>query len=190
MSAAASPRTPILIRLLNLAERFSVVTAFVGGGVLTFLAFFITFDVLGRRFGGPYSGATDEIAGYAMCFAMSWALSYTLTVDKHVRVDLIFGSVPLVVRKMLDRIALFLLVVFASLLAVNSYTMAMESFEYNMFSTSTLRLPLGIPQMLMAIGFGLLALQAFVTFIAGILYPSALKRATALERKAPQQFDI
>lgn len=184
-------RDPVLIGFLNLAEKFSVVAACFGGGILALLAFFITFDVLGRAYGGWYSGATDEISGYAMCFAVTWTLAYTLTVDKHVRVDLIFGMVPLRVRQFFDRIALFLLTVFALLLAVNSYRMAMESFEYSIFSTSTLRTPLGYPQMLMALGFALLALQGAAAFIAGLVYPSALKRAAALERKsAPDQFEI
>ena len=186
-----NPRDPILIGFLKLAETFSVAAACFGGGILAMLAFFITFDALGRAYGGLYSGATDEISGYAMSFAVAWTLAYTLTMDKHVRVDLIFGALPTSARRFLDRVALLLLTVFAVLLAVNSFRMAMESYQYNIFSPSTLRMPLVYPQMLMAIGFGILALQGTATFLAGLLYPSALKRAASAERKsAPTQYEI
>lgn len=186
-----STRPPMLIRLLDAAERFSVLTACIGGGILAVLAFFITFDALGRGYGGFYSGATDEISGYAMCLAVTWTLAYTLTIDKHVRVDLIFGMVSPRARRMLDRIALLLLTVFAFLLAANSLRMAMESFEFGILSTSVLQVPVGIPQSLMAVGFMILALQGAVTFLVGLIYPSALKRSAALERRgAPEQFEI
>ncbi len=65
-----------LVGLLAVMERLSVSMACVSGALLTLLSFFIAADVLGRGYGGFYSGATDEIAGFSMTLAVTWALAY------------------------------------------------------------------------------------------------------------------
>ena len=80
-----------LLGVFGLFERLSVAMAYISGLLLTLLSFFIAADVLGRGSGKFYSGATDEISGFVMTLAVTWALAYTLTIDKHVRVDLLLG---------------------------------------------------------------------------------------------------
>lgn len=172
-------------------ERISVWMACAGGAVLTALAFFVAIDVVGRGTSAFYSGATDEIAGFAMCLAVTWSLAYTLTIDKHVRVDLLLGAVSRGVRRVLDALALFALTVFAALLAINSWGMALESAEFEAFSQSILQIPLVIPQGAMAAGFTMLTLQAWFTFLVAVLDPTGLERAREAEgAAAPAQFDV
>jgi TRAP-type C4-dicarboxylate transport system permease small subunit len=172
-------------------ERLSVAMAYASGAVLTFLSFFIAVDVLGRGYGGFYSGATDEISGFAMSFAVTWALAYTLTIDKHVRVDLLLGAVSPSLRRLLDWAALLLLTVFAGLLAYNSWMLSLDSFEIGALSSSILQIPVGIPQGAMAFGFTMLAIQSFVTLLVATFSPAGLARARAAESKsAPVQYDV
>ena len=63
-----------LMGLFQLFERLSVVMAYISGALPTLLSFFIAADVLGRGSGRFYSGATDEISGFAMAMAVTWAL--------------------------------------------------------------------------------------------------------------------
>ena len=180
-----------LMGLFRLLERLSVVMAYISGALLTLLSFFIAADVLGRGSGKFYSGATDEISGFVMTLAVTWALAYTLTIDKHVRVDLLLGMVSGPVRRLLDWIALLLLTVFAGLLAVNSWGLALESFDIGALSPSILQVPLGIPQSVMAIGFSTLAVQSFLTLLVATFDPGGLARARAEESKAaPTQYDV
>lgn len=184
-------RTSWLLRASAVMERVSVGMAVVGGGLLTLLAVFITADVLGRGFGGFYSGATDEIAGYTMCLAITWSLAYTLTIDKHVRVDLLLAVVPRRVRRLLDWLALALLTLFAAMLAWKSWGLALDSLEIGSRSPGVLQTPIGIPQCAMAFGFTVLALQGVLTLAVATFDPEGLARRRAAEAgAAPSQFDI
>jgi TRAP-type C4-dicarboxylate transport system permease small subunit len=180
-----------LMGVFRLFERLSVAMAYISGLLLTLLSFFIAADVLGRGSGKFYSGATDEISGFVMTLAVTWALAYTLTIDKHVRVDLLLGLVSVPVRRLLDWLALLLLTVFAGLLAVNSWGLALESFDIGALSPSILQVPLGIPQGVMAFGFSTLTAQSFLTLLVATFDPGGLARARAEESKAaPTQYDV
>lgn len=180
-----------LMRLFAYLERVSVAMAYVSGAMLTLLSFFIAVDVLGRGAGRFYSGATDEISGFVMTMAVTWALAYTLTIDKHVRVDLLLGRLSPGMRHIFDWIALLLLTVFAALLAINSWGLALESHQFGSLSPSVLQVPLAIPQAIMAIGFSVLTVQSFVTLLVAAFNPAGLDQARNAESKsAPEQFDI
>lgn len=186
-----SVRDSKLLRAFAVMERISVGMAIVGGGLLTVLAIFITADVLGRGYGGYYSGATDEIAGYTMCLAITWSLAYTLTIDKHVRVDLLLAVVPRPVRRFLDWLALALLMLFAAMLAWNSWGLAFDSLQIGSRSPGVLQTPIGVPQCAMAFGFTVLALQGLFTLVVATFDPEGLARRRAAEvGAAPNQFDI
>ena len=89
------------------------------------------------------------------------------------------------------RLALLLLTAFAGLLAVNSWGLALESFDIGALSPSILQVPLGIPQSVMAIGFSTLAAQSFLTLLVATFDPGGLARARAEESKAaPTQYDV
>ena len=57
-------------------------TGYTSGLLFTLLAFFITYDVLARKWGYflgiPTTRVTDEISGYIMALAVTWGFAYTL----------------------------------------------------------------------------------------------------------------
>lgn len=192
MSAHSEPQAAgWIVRVFLIAEKASIALAIIGGALLTLLAFFITADVLGRGYGGFYSGATDEIAGYAMCLAITWSLAYTLTIDKHVRVNLLLTVVPARIRRLLDWLALALLTLFAIMLAYNCWHLALESFEFNSRSPGVLQTPIGVPQSAMALGFSALGLQGLIMLVYATLDPAGFERRRMADSEAsPAQFDI
>ena len=190
-SYAKGSRDGTLMQVFVAMERVSVAMAVIGGGLLTVLAFFITADVLGRGYGGFYSGATDEIAGYVMCLAITWSLAYTLTIDKHVRVDLLLGVVGPKVRRLLDWVALALLTTFAIMLAYNCWGLAFDSLAIGSKSPGVLQTPIGVPQSAMAFGFTALALQGVMTLLIATFKPAGLEKIRAADTAAaPAQFDV
>jgi TRAP-type C4-dicarboxylate transport system permease small subunit len=192
MSASSEPgQTGPIVRLFLLMERISIVLAIMGGALLTVLAIFITVDVLGRRYGMFYSGATDEIGGYVMCLAITWSLAYTLTIDKHVRVNLLLTVVPAPVRRFLDWLALAMLTLFAIMLAYNCWFLAIESFGFNSRSPGILQTPIGVPQSAMALGFSVLALQGLIMLAYASIDPIGFERRRLADiESAPEQFDV
>jgi len=191
MAQPAPGKLAPLWALFRRLESLSVAMAYLGGLILTLLAFFIAFDVVGRYFSIFYSGATDEISGFAMSMAVTWSLAYTLTIDKHVRVDIVLGMVSEKTRLFLDWVALGLLTLFASLLAINSWVLALDSYDISAVSPSVLQVPLIFPQGIMALGFTALAIQGAVSWLLATFDPAGLKRAMARDSEAaPTQFDI
>ena len=76
--------------------------AWVGGATFLVLCFYITIDVLGRRYGGPYSGVTDEISGYVLAIAGTLGLAHAMRIGAHVRIDLLLPRFSPAVRYFLN----------------------------------------------------------------------------------------
>jgi TRAP-type C4-dicarboxylate transport system permease small subunit len=152
-------------KAIDATEAVGTALAYASGGLLLLLGFFITVDVLGRRFGGFYSGATDEIAVYVMALTTSWALSYTLAVGRHIRIDVCLPWFPRPMRRVIDYSGLALLGAFAGTLAFNSWDLALESYRMDARSMA-LQVRTAFPQAVVAAGFTFLALQSAIMLLA------------------------
>ena len=80
--------------MLRAMDAVSLVFGYVAGGMYIVLAFFVTYDVLARKWGAviglPTTQVTDEISGYMLALAATWGLAYALRCGSHVRVDVLF----------------------------------------------------------------------------------------------------
>ena len=147
----------------------SAAAAWTGGAAFLVLCFYITADVLGRRYGGLYSGVTDEISGYILAIGGTLGLAHAMRVGAHVRIDLLLPRFPPVVRYFLNLTNAATIAFFAILLAWYAWLSTLYSFEIDARSITELRTPLIIPQSLMALSFTLLAMQSLVVIAGGIL---------------------
>lgn len=163
-------------RLLGLLDRVSTAMAYLGGAFLFLISFYITADVLGRKFVGVSSAATDEIGGYALAIGGLWALAFCLTTGAHVRIDILLPHLPPRLREGLNYAALLLLTAFAAIVAWYVWKLALESFATDARAMSILRTPLAAPQTCMALGFTLLAAQGAVMLFVGAT--ESLRRGT------------
>jgi TRAP-type C4-dicarboxylate transport system permease small subunit len=143
--------------------------AYVCGGLFLILAFYTTFDVLGRRFGGPFSGVTDEMGEYALALGSSWALAYTLRAGGHVRVDVLLPYVPSWLRGRLDAFAMALMAVFAGTVSVYLWALAGSSRAIGATGHSIIQTPQWVPQAMVAAGYSLLALVSLTSCLAFLL---------------------
>ena len=154
----------ILVQL----DRVAVGMAFLAGAVLLIGSFYITLDVLGRRFVGVSSGATDEFGGYALAVGGIWALAFALTTGAHVRIDILLPYVPPRVRALLNYAAMAAMAFFAAVIAYYTWKLAIESFITDARAMSFLRTPLYLPQGCLALGFTVLTAQATVILLVGL----------------------
>jgi TRAP-type mannitol/chloroaromatic compound transport system permease small subunit len=150
----------LLARLLDGIDRLSLAMAWLSGLTFLVLAFYVTLDTLGRSFGGPYSGFTDDISAFALAAAGTWATAYALKVGAHVRIDLLLPHLSPRLRVALDQIALTLAGLLAALLASYAWELTAGSWRLGARSISVLQAPLVIPQSLLACGLTMLAVQA------------------------------
>lgn len=150
--------------LLRLLDQVATAMAYVAGAVLLLASFYITADVIGRRFFGLSSKVTDEFGGYALAIGGVWALAFALTTAGHVRIDVLLPHFPHRAQAMLNYAAILAMALFAAIVAFYTWKITLESFVMDARAMSFLRTPLFVPQGLLAFGFSVLALHAVVIF--------------------------
>jgi TRAP-type C4-dicarboxylate transport system permease small subunit len=138
------------------------------------LAFFVTYDVLARKWGAavglPTTRVTDEISGYLLALAATWGFAFALRTGGHVRVDVMFPYMARALRIAADVVAQLLMAAFAGLVAWKIWALVLDSMETDARSSTYLLTPLWVPQGILGIGFSALALAAVfgaVAIVAG-----------------------
>lgn len=180
-SPLAADRPAGVRQILRAFDALAWGMAYLSGALFLVASFYITADVLGRKYFHISSAVTDEMGGYALALGGMWALAYTLRTGGHVRIDILLPYLPPRVRLLLDYWALALMVVFASMVALYSWRLALESFATDARAMSFIRTPLFVPQGLMAAGFSVLSLEALVILVVGLLESFRLRELAALE---------
>lgn len=176
--AAATPGA--LRTLLAAADAVAWWMALGSGAIFLLASFYITLDVLGRKFVGVSSAVTDEMGGYALAFGGMGALAHTLRTGGHVRIDVLLPHLPRRLRLALSYAAMAIMAFFAGIVAVYAWWLAADSFNADARAMSFLRTPLFVPQGLMAVGFSVLALEAVVMLLTGVVGSLASRRLLEL----------
>ena len=134
------------------------------------LAFFVTYDVLARKwgvhFGLPTTQVTDEISGYMLALAATWGLAYALRCGSHVRIDVIFPYLGPRLRIVVDFMAFLLMTLFAAIVSWKIWALVADSWQSSLRSSTYLLTPLYVPQLILGVGFTLLALSALCMAVA------------------------
>lgn len=172
-------------RLLGGLDRVTTAMAYAAGALFVALAFYLTADVLGRKFFHLSTAVSDEYGGYALAVGGMWALAYTLRTGGHVRIDVLLPYLPGPVRAVLDYGALAVMVVFASMVSLYTWRLAFDSFAGDARAMSFLRTPLFVPQGLMALGFTMLGVEAIVILLIGVVTSARVGRLVALAIQEP-----
>ena len=160
-------RTPAVARALDLVFMWP---GYLAGALYILLSFFVTYDVLARKWGSyvglPTTRVTDEISGYMLALAATWGAAFTLRTGGHVRIDVTFPYMARRLRTAVDVIAQVLMAVFASVISRKIWSLVADSLQNDMRSSTYLVTPLWIPQGILGVGFSLLALAAAFTAVA------------------------
>ncbi len=145
-------------------DRLFAGTGYLAGAMYVVLAFFITYDVLARKWGAllglPTTQVTDEISGYMLALAATWGFGYALRCGAHVRIDVLFPYLAPRLKVGVDFIALVLMGVFAAVVSWKVWALVADSWQSGMRSSTYLLTPLYVPQGILGVGFSLLALAA------------------------------
>jgi TRAP-type mannitol/chloroaromatic compound transport system permease small subunit len=159
-----------VVRVLDL---LFVGTGYLAGALYGILAFFVTYDVLARKWGSylglPTTRVTDEISGYMLALAATWGFAYALRTDAHVRVDVMFPYMGRRMKAVMDFVALVLMALYATMISWKIWVLVLDSLESGIKSSTYLLTPLYIPQGILGVGFSLLALAAVFMALALIV---------------------
>lgn len=167
--------------LLQAFDRLVTGMAYLSGLLFLLASFYITADVVGRKFFGVSSAVTDEIGGYALALGAMWAMAYALRTGGHVRIDVLLPHLPSGAQTALNYLALAVMALFASVVAVYAWGLAWDSFTGDARAMSSLQTRLFVPQGLMAIGLTALGLEALAILVTGLAESVRLGRLTPPE---------
>jgi TRAP-type mannitol/chloroaromatic compound transport system permease small subunit len=165
---AASAAPGAARRVLRVLDAVTLAMAY-GSGMLFLLAsFYVAADAVGRTFFHVSTAVTDEFGGYALALGGMFALAHTLRVGAHVRIDVLLPHLPHRLQIVLDYVAMAGMALFAAMLAIYTWRLALESLATDARAMSFLRTPLFPPQALVAVGFTVLCLQALAILAVGV----------------------
>ena len=137
-------------------DRLFLGLGYLAGMLFTALAFFITYDVIARKWGHigiPTTRVTDEISGYLMALAVTWGFAYTLRTEGHVRIDVLAALYAHRVQRLADFIAMWTTGFLACLFAWKVWVLVIDSWQTGMRSSTYLLTPMWIPQGIFGVGF-------------------------------------
>ena len=135
-----------------------------GGALILLAAFLIGVDVVLRKFFGTSIGGADELAGYALAIATAWSLAAALLARAHIRIDSLYGLLPLKLRLLLDFLGLALFIGFFGLIARHGWNVLLQSWSSGSRSQSALQIPTVIPQAIWMLGLALFVIIAALLF--------------------------
>ena len=163
----------VLARLQRVEDRIVGAMAYFCGALFLLLAFYTTFDVIGRRYLGIFSGVTDEMSEYALAIGASWALAYTLKAGGHVRVDILLDKFTPPARRLADVVAMAVMAVFSATVAFFLWKLVASSFAIGATGHSIIQTPQWIPQACAALGYSFLTLVSLTGLAALLLCSSS-----------------
>ncbi|GGB41664.1 hypothetical protein GCM10011316_12020 [Roseibium aquae] len=122
-------------------------------------------EIVARQLGGSLGGV-DEISGYAMAVTTSWGVSYALTEQAHVRIDLLRQRLVPLGRAVFDIISLGCLSGTAIMIAWRGWDVVAKTLSTGARANTPLETPLWIPQMLWWSGWLWFAVSALILLVA------------------------
>ena len=144
------------------------ISGWVAGVFILLTSFIVTYEVLMRGFFNAPTEWSIEISVYLIMASGFLGLAPALTGNNHISVDLITSKLSPKRNKVLHTFTSVIGLIFCLILTISSADMVFVSYEINSLSTSTLRIPLFIPQSAIPVGSALIVLE-FVRQLLGNL---------------------
>ena len=101
-----------------ITDNFSKYFMFVSGISIIILTLLVTYDVIMRKFFSGGSIALQELEWHMYDIIFLFGIAYTLSKDKHVRVDIFYNKFPFKIKKIINIIALIVFIIPLSTLII------------------------------------------------------------------------
>jgi TRAP-type C4-dicarboxylate transport system permease small subunit len=163
-----NPKTQKVISAADcLLSRIEQVFSAAGYLCLAFIVVFVMADIIGRQLGYPLTYSV-ELTSYLQVVMMFLCGAYTLRLGQHIRAELFV--------KLLSRrgqwgfwfVTEFVSLIVLLIITMSCWELAIGSYKSGVISTSSLKMPLGIPQIVLSVGISLFTVEAIVVLIRGI----------------------
>ncbi|HVV92714.1 MAG TPA: TRAP transporter small permease [Hyphomicrobiales bacterium] len=136
----------ILDRLIDGTRSVSRLAVLVVGAIMIGTALMVGAEVVCRKLGLFLVTGSSEVGGYMLATSSAWAFTFTLLSRSNIRFDGLYRHCPPMLRALLDLCCLLGLGLFAVLLAYYAMGVLLTSIAVGARSTSTLAVPMWMPQ--------------------------------------------
>ena len=156
-------------KLLSLGQKavelLPIFSLIVGGIAVCLMAGLVVAEILARNvfhYGIPFA---VEYAEYAVPAVGVVGAAYALRKGEHVKADIFLHRLPDRPRQWLILVGYILGLGFLIILATQSFTIALNNIKMHVVVALPTRTPIGYPQLVLAIGFSLFALQLVIEIL-------------------------
>lgn len=132
--------------------------AHIAAACVCLMAVGVVLEIILRIFGKSIPGIV-ELATFALVGASFLSLAHTFRHNVHIRITMITSRVPQSWRRYFEIWSLVVSLVISIWLTIYCIIFVRDAYEFNDRSDGLLSIPLWIPQMMMTLGIGLLALS-------------------------------
>lgn len=169
-------RTIVALRTANRSVAIAV------GAGLCLCTLFILAEIAKRGLGGSLGG-TDEIAGYTMAIATSWAMGWCLIELGHVRIDVLRTRLGAHGRSLADLVAMASLATVVTIIAWHCWPVVARSLQNGSRANTPLETPLVLVQIPWFAGWIWFALTAWLTLgaAAAMVLAGRIEAAEAVQ---------
>jgi len=148
----------------SIIEKLSLVLGYISGCFVLLMMFIIIFDVVMRHIFNRPTIWADEISCYLLVGIAFLGSAYTLITGGHIRVELI-ERLASKIRQRFEFTTDIISLAFLLVLTYQAYKLVIDSYVSVKISSTLLRTPLFLPQLLIAIGLTCLCLQLLIQII-------------------------
>ena len=149
--------------------KISHVFAWAGGLLVLLSAVLVTLDVMIRNFFRLTILESFELTGYAFGASVTLGFAYALIAKSHIRIEVVYVLFRRPIRIALDVVAIVFLALAAIVLAWYASQAVLYSYANSAHSTTTLAVPLVVPQGVWLVGIVWFALVAVWLAINSVL---------------------
>ncbi|MEM8664875.1 MAG: TRAP transporter small permease [Pseudomonadota bacterium] len=140
----------------------------IAGAMVLFSAILVAAEVILRNLFGIVALYSFELTIYLFAIAVAMALPHALAQRAHIRIDIVYATLPLSVRAVLDVAALGAMVGVAGLFARHAFQTASTSYSLGARSNDALQVPMALPQGVWALALSWFAVVAFILLIQAL----------------------
>lgn len=153
--------------VIDFVERASV---FVGSICMLLIMLLTTYNLFARQIIARYTipSLYELTQDYFMVGLVFLTISYVYARGGHIRVDLVARFIPSSVSVFLSALFKIITIVLFAVIAAQAWNTAVEDYQYNVLSNSSLAYPLGPARMMVAIGSALLCLRVLCSLVKSI----------------------
>lgn len=154
-------------KIYNLFDKLIKFGAYLSGVLIIITTVMIFYEVISRSFFNKPTSWTTELSIYAVIWSCFLGSAYAVRTYSHITVDLLINNVNDHLKTVLAYISNSLGLLFSIIFTVYCLLHVIKTYELGVTSSSLLRVPMYLPELVLPVGGALLCIAFIMQIIDG-----------------------